>query len=58
MVELTVKFKDGHVEYVSADTNDVLGAMADLHEQYKGHELAAVAGKVIRTKDLRQGRVQ
>jgi hypothetical protein len=58
MVEVTVKFKDGHVEYFASDTNDVLGAMADLHEQYKGHELAAVAGKVIRTKDLRQGKVR
>lgn len=53
MVEITVKFKDGHVEYVASDTDDVLGAMADLCEQYEGTELAAVTGKVIR-----QGRAQ
>lgn len=58
MVEITVKFKDGHVECVSSDTNDVLVAMADLCKQYEGTELAAVTGKVIRVKDLRQGRVQ
>ena len=58
MVEITVKFKDGHVEYVASDANNPLQAMADLCEQYSGHELAAVTSKVIRTKDLRQGRVQ
>lgn len=50
MVEATVVLKNGTVETA------VVNSFDELFERYKDADVAAVSGKIIRTKDMRQGR--
>jgi len=50
MVEATVVMKNGERQTV------VVNDFNELFERYKDQEVAAVSGKLIHTKDMRQGR--
>lgn len=50
MVEATVVLKNGTVETA------VVNSFDELFERYKDSEVAAISGKIIRTKDMRKGR--
>ena len=50
MVKATIVFKDLTSEDV------VLDSFEELWERYKDREVLALAGQLIRTKDIRQGR--
>lgn len=52
MVEATVVLKNGESHTVVVNDFD------ELFERFKDQEVAAISGKLIRTKDIRQGRVQ
>lgn len=52
MVEATVVLKNGESQTVIVNSFD------ELFERYKDKDVVAVSGKLIRTKDIRQGRVQ
>lgn len=52
MVEATVVLKSGKRETV------VLNDFNELSERYENEDVVAISGRVINTKDIRQGRVQ